>query len=314
MYGDLKDSDRRKNYIILAENSYLDKNMEKAIEFYNKALKFSGEKAENIEILYNMAIIYDELDIPKEAFYRYKKIIELDKYQAGAFYGLATMYERLDKKEKALESYFEAVKIDKEYDRAYFYIANIYDDMGSKSKAIYYYKKVIEIVPDDYIAYNNLASIYEEIEDYGKAYTMIEESIKIKPDYYKALFNMGVIYKKLGNNKKAIDYYNRSLENEKYSYSYLNKSAIYIAEGRFKYCIEILSEGIKYNPYSEYLYYNRACCYSKLNMKDLAIKDLKKAMDLYPKIAEMAIKDKDFNNMKDDEGFKDLFYGKDGFD
>ncbi len=310
----LKNSDRRKNYIILAENFYLDEDREKAIEFYNRALKFSGEKDEDIEVLYNVAIIYDELDIPKKALKTYKKIIELDANQAGAFYGMATMYERLGNKKKALESYFKAVEIDSQYDRAYFYIANIYDEIGDKEKAIYYYKKVIDLRPDDYIAYNNLGSIYEEIGNYDKAYTMIKKSIGLNPDYYKALFNMGVIYKKLDNNKKAIEYYDRSLEYEKYSYSYLNKSAIYIEEGRLRECINLLTEGIEHNPYAEYLYYNRACCYSRLNIKDLAIKDLRKSILIHPQIIEMAMNDEDFNNLREDERFMDLLNQKEEFD
>ena len=149
MKKQLSSVDRRQNYIILAENSYLDDNMERAIKFYIKALQFNGNKSENMEILYNIAIIYDEMDMPEKALKTYEKIGKIDESEAGAFYGMGTMYERLDDKEKALKSYLKAVEIDPDYDRAYFYIANIYDEIGDKDNAIRYYKKVISLNPND---------------------------------------------------------------------------------------------------------------------------------------------------------------------
>ncbi len=118
---------------------------------------------------------------------------------------------------------------------------------------------------------------------------------------------MGVIYKKTNRYKKAIEYYNKAIDkNNGYSYSYLNKSAIYIEQGKFKESIEVLTEGIKYNPYAEYLYYNRACCYSILGEIDYAIKDLRKAMLIYPKIIEMIRMDDDLDNLRKDERFISL--------
>ena len=49
--------DRRKNYIILAENSYINGNKARAVKFYKKALEFYGDKEETIQILYNIAMI-----------------------------------------------------------------------------------------------------------------------------------------------------------------------------------------------------------------------------------------------------------------
>ena len=241
MKDQLSNIDRRKNYIILAENAYLDEDKKNAIKFYIKALKFKGNKADNIQILYNMAIIYDELDIPEKALKAYENIVRLDKRQAGAYYGMATMYERLKDKEKALKSYFKAVEIDPQYDRAYFYIENLYDEMEDKDKAIHYYQKVININPNDYIAYNNLGSIYEELKDYDKAYNMIKKSIEINPDYYKALFNMGVIYKKLNNHKKAIEYYDKSIENNNKNKAEIYKIVISALFNSFQYKLNAIS-------------------------------------------------------------------------
>ena len=118
---------------------------------------------------------------------------------------------------------------------------------------------------------------------------------------------MGVIQKKLRNLKKAVEYYNKSIkENNTYPYSFLNKSVIYIEQGKIKGAIDTLTEGIEFNPYAEYLYYNRACCYAKLNKKDEAFKDLRKAIILLPEFINIMKEDGDLESLYDDERFMEL--------
>ncbi|WP_353092840.1 tetratricopeptide repeat protein [Tissierella praeacuta] len=304
MVREIKEHTRQYNYVLLAENAYINDNKEKAIEFYKKALQFRGNMVDNIAILYNIAQIYDEINNIMKSLSTYEEIVKIAPNEAGAYYGMAMIYEQIGEKDKALEYYHKAIAIDPYYDRAYYYAANIFDEKGDKNKAIEYYYKVIEMVPNDYITYNNIGSIYEELGDYNKAYNMIEKSLDIEPDYYKALFNMGVVYKALGNNDKALEYYFKSINiNPKYSYSYLNISAIYIEQKRFQDTINLLTEGISNNKDAHDLYYNRACCYSILGNKKKALEDLKKAVILLPEIIESIKGDKDFENLYNEVEF-----------
>src|SRR5699024_4664680 len=132
----LTKKNRKDNYIVLAENFYLDDRKENAVKSYKKALSFSEDEDETIDILYNIAFVYDEMGMAKEALEMYRRITEISSEEVGAFYGMATMYERLDKKDIALDFYFKAVEKNSEYDRAYFYIANLYDELGKKDLAI----------------------------------------------------------------------------------------------------------------------------------------------------------------------------------
>jgi len=304
--------DRKNNYLLLAEEAYLDGKKEKAIEFYKKALQFKGNIEDDIAILYNMAEIYDEIDKPLYAIERYRKILRLNPLEAGAYYGIAIMEERLSNKEKALEYYHKAIEIDPNYDRAYYYAANLYDEMGNREKALEYYKKVVELAPNDYIAYNNIGSLYEEMGDLDNALKYIKKSLSLEEGYYKAWFNLGVVYKALGDNEMALDCYYKS--KEKYPYyanTYLNISAIYIEEKRYLDAIHLLTEGISFNPNGHDLYYNRACCYSILGEKEKAIKDLKEALTLFPSIIKYIRIDKDFYNLYDQKEFLELIKNND---
>lgn len=299
-----REDQRKNNYVILGENFYLDNEKEKAIRFFNKALEFEGIISDDVVILFNIAMIYDELGNYRESFNTYKRILELDSKNPGAYYGMAIMDEKLENVDSALKYYFEAIKLDPTYDRAYYFAANLYDLKGEKEKAIKLYKQVIQLTPKDYHAYNNLGSLYEELGDYNNAYKMLEKSIRLEPDFYKSLFNMGVVYKRFNNNKTALDYYYKSLEqNKEYYYTYLNISAIFIEEKKYTKSIEILCQGINNNPYAADLYYNRACCYSILGCESEAISDIITSIDLNDSISEWVKKDNDFKNLYNNEKF-----------
>jgi len=118
---------------------------------------------------------------------------------------------------------------------------------------------------------------------------------------------MGVVYKKMGKNEKALEFYFKSLEeNKEYHYTYLNISAIYIEDKEYRKTIDILSEGIDLNPYAEDLYYNRACCYSILDLEREAIKDIRKALVLNPSIIYWLRRDEDFHNLGKNKEFKHI--------
>ncbi|WMM25727.1 tetratricopeptide repeat protein [Tissierella sp. MB52-C2] len=300
----ITNNNKQYNYILLAENFYLNNDKEKAISFYGKALEFTEEIGEYTSILYNIAEIYDELDYMEKSLFTYEKITKINPGEAGAYYGMAMLYEKMNDFDKALEYYHKAIDMDPNYDRAYYYAANIFDEKGNKDKAIEYYNKVIELAPDDYISYNNIGSIYEELGQYNKALKFIEKSLELEPEYYKALFNKGVVLKALGDNKKALEYYYRVIDiYPEYPYSFLNISAIYIEEKRYEDTIDLLTDGINHNPDGHDLYYNRACCYSLLNDDRRAISDLRKAIVLLPSIIEYIRTDKDFVNLHDNKDF-----------
>lgn len=67
-----------------------------------------------------------------------------------------------------------------------------------------------------------------------------------------------------------------------------------------------MTKGIFSNPSAEDLYYNRACCYSILNMEKEAIEDIKKSLELNPTIINWVKEDKDFYNLYDNKIFKSI--------
>lgn len=303
----INNEERQYNYVVLAENAYINNNKKKSIEFYKKALGFNGRLEDSVAILYNIAEIYDEMEQSEEALNSYKEILKLNDKEAGAYYGVAMIYEKMEEFHTAIDFYHKAIEIDPLYDRAYYYAANIIDEQGDKDTAIKYYHKVLDIVPDDYVTYNNIGAIYEELERYEEALAMVEKSLAIDPTYYKALFNMGVINKALGKPDVALEYYYKTIDvDPTYWYSYLNISAIYIEFKEYEKTIELLNDGINNCEDAHDLYYNRACCYAIMGKEMEAIEDIKKSLELLPDIMDYVKTDDDFKSLYNNKEFKKI--------
>lgn len=297
---------RRNNYMLLAEESYLQNDKEAAVEFYKRALSFQGNLDETILILFNIAIIYDELGELEKSKDYFSQILDLEADNYKAIFQLALLEEGTNNKEEALSLYHKIIDIKPDFKSAYYNIASILDEEGKVKAALKYYKRVIDIEPNHYHALNNIGSICEELGDYENAFLMVKKSIDINPDFFKSLFNMGVIYKRLGNHKMSKVFYQRAKDkNPAYPYIYLNLSAIYIEEESYEKSIEILTEGLRMVEHAD-LYYNRACCYSIYGEEELAIKDIKSCLLKNPHLIDWVLKDKDFKNLYNNEEFKKI--------
>lgn len=290
--------------MLLAEKSYLQENKQQSIDFYKKALTFDGEKDGEILILFNIAIIYDEIGQWNDSKIYYEKILEIEPHNHEAMFQLAMLNERMGDIEEALNLYCTITDINPDFKGAYFNAAIILDEMGKLNAAIQCYEEVLKIEPEHYHALNNIGSIYEELGEYEKAYEMVKKSIAINSNFYKSLFNMGVIYNRLGDQDMAMKYYKKSMtKNPKYPYVYLNQSAIFIEKKKYHKAIDILTEGISNIDHGD-LYYNRACCYSIIGEKESAICDIKIALALNPDLMDWVWRDKDFENLYDNEEFR----------
>lgn len=100
-----------------------------------------------------------------------------------------------------------------------------------------------------------------------------EDLIKDKPDFVEALIPLGNAYTKKGAYKKGLEIDKR------------------LAELR---------------PDDPVVFYNLACSYSLLNMRDLSFKSLEKAISLGYNDFEYMNQDEDFNNIKTDRRFNEF--------
>lgn len=174
-------------------------------------------------------------------------------------------------------------------------------------KALDLYSKIYELSNGKNLdAIINLALIYDSLGKSEKAKEYYKEALKIEPNNHLALFNMGVICYKFNMIKKAINFYERSIEKDKcYEYSYLNLAVIY------KYIdtkkgIEILSHGITNCNEVYFLYYNRSCFYALINEENKACEDIIMALKLYPQFLKYVLEDEELEKVRNLSLFKEF--------
>lgn len=67
-------------------------------------------------------------------------------------------------------------------------------------------------------------------------------------------------------------------------------------------------QALKINPNDGDAFYNKACCYGLQGQVDLAIANLKQAIELNPKYCEIAKTNSDFDRVRNDKQFQNLIY------
>ena len=104
-------SDKRyifENYLNIARNFVSEKEYSKALKFYNKAYRFEQGK-KDIELILDIALLYDKLGYKAEAEEKYRSAINIDKSDARAYYGLGVLYDEDGFLEEAIEYYKLAI-------------------------------------------------------------------------------------------------------------------------------------------------------------------------------------------------------------
>jgi tetratricopeptide (TPR) repeat protein len=77
--------------------------------------------------------------------------------------------------------------------------------------------------------------------------------------------------------------------------------------GRYEEEIASYDQAVEIKPDYANTYYNKACCYGLQNNVELAIENLQRAISLDSQYRDMAKTDKDFDKIREDVRFQELF-------
>ncbi|KAJ1679364.1 Hsp90 cochaperone, partial [Spiromyces aspiralis] len=200
--------------------------------------------------------------------------------------------------------------------------------------ALAHYDRAIELDPYDITYYNNKAAVYFEMGDYDKCIEIEKEAIKIKfehPTDYKlvakAYGRMGSAYLKKDDLDNAIEYFNKSLTEQRSPDIFTKlreteklkkrrEEEAYIDEGKaeearergntlfkenkFAEAVKEYTEAIKRSPKDPRNYSNRAACFTKLFAIPDAIKDCNKSIELDPTFIKAYLRKANIEVLKKD--------------
>ena len=198
-------------YIIQgASNAALGK-FRQAINCYEKIIKIEP----NSTIAYfNIAVIYDTLDLPKKSIVNYKKALEKKPDYADAYNNIGSAYIKLGYIEKAADAYKNVIRLTPNHAYAYNNLGNVCMLQQSHDKAIKLFKKAIFFDARYADAYNNLGDAYLNVGKITNAHQSYEKALLINPYHVKGLNNIGFLHAENKEHKKAINAFQKALDVE----------------------------------------------------------------------------------------------------
>lgn len=287
---------------------------------YGEAIKYLKLAYEinpaNIDVLYELALIYERIDELTLSIEYYQKYIDVDPFNDAIWLNLGVIYAGVDQIEKSIESFDYALAIRPTNVAALFSKANTCVNIGKYNEAISTYQELLEIEPDNVQVYTYIGECYEKMAYYKrstfffkKALTfddryseawyglgiasyqqdLMEESInyfnkaiEIDPENPDFWFMLGEVYRKQENLEKAAEAFNRSVELDPNDYeAWICRAELsYKNNNDINGAIRILQKAIEYNKDNSTINYQLATYYFHNNQSKLAFGFFEKGLKI----------------------------------
>jgi len=266
------------------------RNYSKAINHLKKALEIDPT---NQGLLYEIGYCFEVGEMSEDAIEFFNTIVNTDPYSFVGWYNLGMAYSNLELFEKAIDSFDYALAIDPEFIPSYFSKAQCYEQMEMFQHAINVYKQTFEFEKPDAMTLYYIGDCYSSMEKYETAIEFYRKSISIERQFSDAWMGIGICYVELDRHAEALTHVEQALkiepDNAEYHILYaeiqqilgnltsaeesflkaseiqpyhpevwLDYSNLFASEMKdYKKALEILDEGIFYQPANIALTYRR---------------------------------------------------------
>jgi tetratricopeptide (TPR) repeat protein len=200
---------------------------EKAVDLLQEALKhFEGE--ERIELLFELADVYDDYEEfdkvfdclkiileqnpnNEEALYKicfwtdftgrneesirlHQKIIDEFPYSELAWFNLGAAFQGLKLYEKSIDAYKYAIAIDEKFDYAHRNMGDAYIRLRKFKDAIESLEKVLELSKPEDVIYEAIGHCYDKLSNYAQARFYYRKASHLNPDDSKLYYKLACTY------------------------------------------------------------------------------------------------------------------------
>ena len=186
------------------------------------------------------------------------------------------------------------------------YKANIFYEMGKPLLAISQWTKVLSHYPDNYWAYYRRGWFRKIIGDYDNALEDLSMSIVLEPSFTYSYDARADIYLKQGKKELAEADFRKIIEIEDSPEKYECIHYAYQGLGNNEKAIAAMDSIISRKQNSSGAYYDAACLYSKMGMKEESLKFMELSLEKgYRRFAHMEV-DEDLDFIRDTDEYKAL--------
>ncbi|HEY6502901.1 MAG TPA: tetratricopeptide repeat protein [Chitinophagaceae bacterium] len=234
------------NLYILKTDAYLALDQqEKAVTLLEEALSlFEGE--EKLELLFELADVYDDYEEFDKVFDCLKMILEQDPNNEEALYKICFWTDFTGRNEEGIRLHLQIIDDFPYNELAWFNLAASYQGLKLYEKAIDAYQYAIAIEEKFDYAYRNMGDAYIRLRKYKEAIEALEKVTELsKPEdvIYEAI---GHCYDKLKNHAQARFYYRKATHlNQEDSKLFYKIATTYYNEGQWESCMKQLDHALK---------------------------------------------------------------------
>ena len=142
-------------------------------------------------------------------------------------------------------------------------------------------------------------------EKLEEAIEIFEQALRIDPDNVETLMKIGYARFHLDEYPEALKVYDKILEIDVTNPEAWNlKGLVHYEQKNYAKALDAVQKAIETDPTYGMAWYNQACFLSLLNQVPEALEALKRSIEIDVKNARKSIRDKDFMNVRVEEGFK----------
>ena len=144
----------------------------------------------------------------------------------------------------------------------------------------------------------------EKLEEASRSFEMI---LRTDPNDIEAMLKLGYSRFHLDDYSDAMRVYDKILDIDITNSEAWNlKSLVYYEKKNFTKALDNAEKALDSDPTYDMAWYNKACYLSLMNQIPDALESLKRSIEIDVKNARKAVKDKDFMNVRTEEGFKGI--------
>jgi tetratricopeptide (TPR) repeat protein len=271
------------NLYILKTDAYLALDQqEKAVALLEEALSlYEGE--EKLELLFELADVYDDYedfdkvfdclkmileDDPnnEEALYKicfwtdftgrneesirlHQQIIDEYPYNELAWFNLAAAYQGIKLYEKAIDAYHYAITIDEKFDYAYRNMGDAYIRIRKYKEAIEVLEKVNELAKPEDVIFEAIGHCYDRLKNFAQARIQYRKASHLRQDDSKLFYKIACTYYNEGRWESCIKQLDTAIKIHRLQPEYnLLAGECKMQLGLFKDAIQYFSNVVRTRP------------------------------------------------------------------
>jgi tetratricopeptide (TPR) repeat protein len=142
-------------------------------------------------------------------------------------------------------------------------------------------------------------------EKLEEAAVIFEQALRIEPDNIETLLKLGYARFHLEEYGNALKIYDKILDIDVTNPEAWNlKALVHYEQKNYSKALDAVEKAVESDPTYGMAWYNKACFLSLVNQVPESLEALKRSIEIDVKNARKSIRDKDFANVKIEEGFK----------